>query len=55
MKINWLLATSAAVLTMLTPLSAQAFVQKLPIAATMIQLGVPRARIASPVVLKIRR
>jgi hypothetical protein len=38
-----------------SPVSPQATVQKLPIAATMIQLGVPRTRIASPIMLKVRR
>lgn len=38
-----------------TPTSPQAAIQKLPAAATMIELGAPRARIASPVVIKVRR
>jgi len=36
------------------PMSPQEAIQKLPIAATMIQLGVPRTRIANPVVIKVR-
>jgi hypothetical protein len=38
-----------------SPTSPQPAIQKLPIAATMAHLGVPRARIASPVVIKLRR
>jgi hypothetical protein len=35
--------------------SPQSAVQKLPIAATMIRLGVPRTQIATPVIVKARR
>jgi hypothetical protein len=38
-----------------TPVSPQPAVQKLPIAATMIRLGVPRTQIATPVIVKARR
>lgn len=38
-----------------SPVSPQAAVQKLPIAATMSHLGVLRTRIASPVMIKVRR
>ncbi len=37
------------------PVSPQAAIQKLPIAATMIRLGVPRTQIATPVIVKTRR
>lgn len=38
-----------------TPTSPQEFVQALPVAATMVNLGVPRTRIANPVVIKLKR
>ena len=38
-----------------TPVSPQPAVQKLPIAGTMIRLGVPRTQIATPVIVKARR
>ena len=37
------------------PVSPQPAVQKLPIAASMIRLGVPRTQIATPVIVKARR
>lgn len=37
------------------PADPQEFVQKLPVAATMISLGVPRARISVPIVIKQKR
>jgi hypothetical protein len=37
------------------PVSPQAAVQKLPAAASMIELGVPRARVQNPVIIKLRR
>lgn len=38
-----------------TPLCPQEFIQKLPIAASMTQLGVPRAHITNPVMIKLKR
>jgi hypothetical protein len=37
------------------PVSPQAFVQKLPIASTMVQLGAVRAGVSTPVLVKVRR
>jgi len=38
-----------------TPTTPQEFVQRLPVAATMVNLGVPRTRIANPVVIRLKR
>jgi hypothetical protein len=37
------------------PTSPQEFLQKLPVTATMVNLGVPRTRISNPVVIKLKR
>jgi hypothetical protein len=37
------------------PVSPQAAVQKMPIAATMTRLGVPNLKVSTPVIVKTRR
>jgi hypothetical protein len=37
------------------PMSPQESLQKLPVTATMVNLGVPKTRISNPVVIKLKR